>query len=205
MNANSDFEEQTIASLFALSPESPAELSAGLDGDQFKEVVKEAKSLAQPVEWSAVRNDLASTMIGALDTKVIGCWASAWQKCAEVREKAEKSRNSPDTQVPCTLLEHSINSALQPYVEVYLGPKLIQKINFDVALETKIDGLILNMKGGSIVSLQIGQCEWSGSIAVQGVQLIKRNLTELDLPGRIVLKKPILVAVRHETVVTPSP
>ena len=205
MNANSDFEEQTIASLFALSPESPAELSAGLDGDQFKEIAKEAKSLAQPVEWSAVRNDLASTMIGALDTKVIGCWASAWQKCAEVREKAEKSRNSPDTPVPCTLLEHSIDSTLQPYVEVYLGPKLIQKINFDVALETKIDGLILNMKGGSIVSLQIGQCEWSGSIAVQGVQLIKRNLTELDLPGRIVLKKPILVAVRHETVVTPSP
>jgi hypothetical protein len=204
MNANSDFEELTVASLFALSPESPTELSAGLDGDGFKAVVNEAKSLGQPVEWNGIRTDIASTMIKALDTKVISGWVSAWQKCAEVREKAEKSRNSPAIPISCTLLEHSIESTLHPYVEVCLGEKLIQKIDFDVTLETQIDGLILNMKGGSIVSLQVGRCEWSGLVVVQGAQLIKRNLTELDLPGRIDLKKPILISARDETVAPSS-
>lgn len=203
MNANSDLEDLTVASLFALSPENPAELSAGLNPDRLKEVANEAESLARPVEWSTIRTDIASTMISALDTKVISCWASAWQKWQEVREKAEKSRTSP-TPVPCTLLEHSIESTLQPYVQVYLGPKPIQKVDFDVTLETLIDGLILNLKGGSIVSLQIGRCEWSGLIALKSAQLIKRNLTELTLPGRIDLRNPIPISVHDERAVTPQ-
>lgn len=204
MSDNLDFEDLTVASLFALSADNPAELSAGLDSDDFKQVVTEAKSLSQPVAWNGMRTDIAKTMIAALDTKVISCWVSAWQKCREVREKAEKSRTSPATPISCTLIEHSIESTLQPYVGIYLGTKLLQKVDFDVALETEIDGLILNMKAGSLISLQVGQCEWSGSIGIQGAQLIKRSLTELDLPGRIVLKRPILMAGPNKMAATPS-
>ena len=203
MNPTSDFEDLTVASLFALSPENPAELSAKLDSAQLKEVADEAESLRRPPDWSIIRTDVAKTMIEALDTRVISCWVSAWQKWGEVREKAEKSLTSP-TPVPCTLLEHSINSTLQPYVQVYLGTKPIQKIDFDVTLETKIDGVILSMKGGSIISLQVGRCEWSGLIALQGAQLIKRSLTELNLPGSINLRNPIPISIRDETVATTS-
>jgi hypothetical protein len=79
---------------------------------------------------------------------------------------------------------------------VLLGPKLVQKVEFDVTLTTQIDGLILNLKGGCIVSIQPGKCEWSGSIAVDEAELIKRSLEQLELPGSVVLKHPIPLAAR---------
>jgi hypothetical protein len=203
MSVPVDLEELTIAELFALSRENPAELAAGLDGDYGKAIRKDAESLTEPVAWSSLRTELAGVMTDALDTKVIDGWVLAWQKCNEVTEKAEMSRSAPDTPFSCILLVHSIESALHPYVKVLLGPKLVQKVDFDVTLTTQIDGIILNLKGGSIVSMQPGRCEWSGSIAVHGAELIKRSLEQLDLPGSLVLKHPIpLAAKRPEGAVT---
>ena len=193
MTATADLEELTIADLFALSNHS-TKLAAGLDPEQFKAMQAEAKSLGEPVAWSEMRGEIAGVMTDALRTKVIGAWVSAWQTCKEVTEKAEKSHNSPNTPFSCTLVEHSIDSTLHPYVEVTIGQKLVQRIDFDVTLSTQIDVLILKLKGGSIVSIQPGRCECSGTIEAQGVQLAERKLAQLDLPGNLVLKHPIPIS-----------
>jgi hypothetical protein len=197
MNDPANLEELTIAELFSLSRENPAELAAGLDGNYGNALRKDAESLTEPVAWSRFRTEVASVMTDALDTRVIDGWVSAWQNCKEVTEKAEMSRKAPDTPISCTLLEHSIESTLHPFVKVLLGAKLIKKIDFEVTLTTEIDGLILNLKNGSIVSIQPGRCEWSGSIAVQEAQLVQRSLEQLDLPGRVVLKHPIPLGARQ--------
>ena len=197
MNGNANLEELTIAELFSLSRENPAELAAGLDGDYGNNLRKEAESFTEPIAWSSLRTEIAAAMSDALDTKVIDGWVSAWQKCKEVTEKAEMSRHAPDTPFSCTLLEHSIESTLHPFVKVLLGPKLVQKIDFEVTLTTQIDGLILNLKSGSIVSIQPGRCEWSGSIAMDQAELIQRSLEQLELPGSLVLKHPIPLAARQ--------
>ncbi len=191
MNTDSTFEDLTIASLFGLSHNDSAELAAGLEGDSFRALADKAKALREPVAWRNVQAGLACAMAEALQTKLLAAWVSAWHTYNELKEKAERSRNAPSVAVTCTLEEHSIESSLHPYVKVLLGEKLIQRVDFDVALETEIDGLILNLKNGSIVSLQVGRCQWSGTISIQGTELLTRSLAELDLPGRIVLKNPI--------------
>ncbi len=197
MNATANLEELTVADLFALSRENSAKLAAGLDAKDFKEIQEEAKGLSAPVAWNDLRTEMAGVMTDALDTKVIGGWVAAWQKCKEVKETAEKSRGAATTPFSCNLLEHTIDSTLHPYVNVFLGSKLVQKVDFEVMLSTEIDALLLNFMGGCIVSIQPGRCEWSGSIAMQGVQLIDRKLAQLELPGRVVLKEPIMVAEQH--------
>jgi hypothetical protein len=199
-----DPEQLTIASLFALSPDNPAELAAGLHDDHLGAISNAAKSLSEPVPWSSIRTEVAGAMAGALQTKVLGGWMSAWQKYRELKEKAEESRESPDIPFPCTLHEHTIESTLHPYVRVFLGQSLIQEINFDVTLETHISGLILSLQAGEIVSLQVGRCEWSGSIAMEGVQLIHRDLAQLDLPRAFVLKHPISVVPQDALATEPS-
>jgi hypothetical protein len=96
------------------------------------------------------------------------------------------------------LAEHSIDSTFHPYVEIFLGSKRLQKITFDVTLTTQIEGLVLGVKNGCIVSLQLAKCEWTGSIATKGVPLVKRKLTKLDLPGRITLKRGIPLGSRND-------
>jgi hypothetical protein len=184
-------EDLTIRDLFALSPQNPAELVAGFKAEDFQDLEKQLSSVSEPIPWSQVQSEVASLLSTALNTGVLEAWASAWKKYQDVKADVEESRKSPDAVVLTRLAKHSIDSALHPYVEVFLGPKMVQKITFDVTLTTEIKGLILGLKNGRIVSLQVGQCEWTGSIAAQGVTLIERKLTKLDLPGRISLKRGI--------------
>lgn len=197
MNATVNLEELSVADLFALTRENSAKLAAGLDAEDFKAIKEEAKSLSEPLEWGELRTEIAGVMTDALDTKVLGGWVSAWQKIKEVKETAEKSRKAPKEPFSCNLLEHSIESTLHPYVNVLLGSKVIQKVDFEVTLSTEIDALLLNFMDGRLVSIQPGRCEWSGSITMQGAQLLEKKLAQLDLPGRVLLKNPIRLAEQN--------
>lgn len=193
MTTIDNLEELTIANLFGLSHEDPVELATNLGASNFKAVETKAKSFSEPVSWEALRTPIATQMTDALSTKVLGGWISAWQDYDQVKDKAQKSRLSPNAPFTCTLLKHTIESTVHPYVKVLLGSELVQQIDFDVTLATQIDGLILDLLGGSLVSIRPGLCEWSGSIALQKTRLIERQLAQLELPGRVVLKHPIVL------------
>jgi hypothetical protein len=187
---NDKIEDLTIREIFAVSPDRP-ELAAGIEAKDFQDIQKQISSLAQPIPWSRVQAEVASIIPTLLDTRLLDAWAHGWEKYQGLKDDAEKSRQSPEDVVLSPLAEHSIDSTLHPYIEIMLGPKEIGKIKFNVTLTTQLKGLVLGLKNGNIVSLQLAQCEWTGTIATQGVTLIKRELKKLDLPGRITLKRGI--------------
>lgn len=186
-----DVEGLTIRDVFALPLDSPPELAAGLKPEDFKQLEKKLSSLSQPIGWSVVQSQVAGVFSGALNTRVLDGWASAWTKYKDLKQDAEDSRKAPEAVVLSRLAEHSIESSLHPYVEVFLGSKMVQKIVFDVTLTTQLEGLLLELKNGCIVSIQLAKCEWKGSIATQAISLIERPLAKLNLPGRITLKHAI--------------
>jgi len=188
---NQGLEDLTIGELFALSPDGPADVAAGLEAKDFQEIEKQISSLSEPIPWSRVQSETSSVIAAALNTSLLDAWASAWKKCQDLKNDAEESRRSPDAVVLSRLAEHTIKSTLHPYVEVFFGPKMLQKITFDVTLATQIKGLVLGLKNGRVVSIQLAQCQWTGSIGTRGVTLVKRKLTTLDFPGRITLKHGI--------------
>lgn len=191
-------EDLTIRDLFGLSAEGPPEVAAGLEGKDFEELNKKISSLSEPIPWSRVQSEVAGVFPAAMNTGLLDAWAYAWKKYQNLKDDVEESRKSPDAIVLSRLAEHSIDSTLHPYVEVFLGSKRLQKITFDVTLTTQIEGLVLGVKNGCIVSLQLAKCEWTGSIATKGVTLVKRKLTKLDLPGRITLKRGIPLGSRND-------
>lgn len=184
-------EDLTLRDLFSLSPDSPVELSAGLKAKDFKDIGKKLSTLSQPIPWTHVQSEIATAISGALNTNLLDAWASAWKKYQDVKAAVEESRKAPDEIVLTPLTEHSIESTLHPYVDVLLGPTLVQRITFDVIVTTQLKGLILGIKNSCIISLHVGECEWTGSIGTHGVVLVRRKLTKLDLPGRIGLKRCI--------------
>jgi hypothetical protein len=191
-------EDLTIRDLFALSADGPPEVAAGLESKDFEELNKKISSLSEPIPWSRVQSEVAGVFPAAMNTGLLDAWAYAWKKYQNLKDDVEESRKSPDAIVLSRLAEHSIDSTLHPYVEVFLGSKRLQKITFDVTLTTQIEGLVLGVKNGCIVSLQLAKCEWTGSIATKGVTLVKRKLTKLDLPGRITLKRGIPLGSRND-------
>jgi hypothetical protein len=63
-------------------------------------------------------------------------------------------------------------------VDVRLGGKTVHEIAFDVSLVTTIKGLLLGLKKGEIVSVEMGDCEWTGKIAVAEVDVLERKLKQ---------------------------
>lgn len=189
-----NIEGLSIRELFAFPLDSPPELAGGLEARDFESVEKKISALSEPIPWSRVQAEVAGKISAALDTGVLDSWACAWKKYQALKADVEESRKSPDALVLTRLAEHSIDSSLHPYVEVFLGPVKLEKIRFDVTLTTDMKGLILGLKNGCIVSFQVAECEWTGSISVKGVKLVDRKLTKLDLPGRITLKRGISLA-----------
>jgi len=191
-------EDLTIRDLFALSAHGPSEVAAGLESKDFENLNKKISSLSEPIPWSRVQSEVAGVFPAAMNTGLLDAWACAWKKYQNLKDDVEESRKSPDAIVLSRLAEHSIDSTFHPYVEIFLGSKRLQKITFDVTLTTQIEGLVLGVKNGCIVSLQLAKCEWTGSIATKGVPLVKRKLTKLDLPGRITLKRGIPLGSRND-------
>jgi hypothetical protein len=193
MEGVANLEDITVADLFALSPENAASVELRLKSDDFKKAEAAAKELARPIAWTQLRPKLASTVASAMQVKVLDGWVAAWQKWKDVKEGAEKSCEDPEAVVPCELMEHTIVSELHPYLEVYAGPTRVQRVDFDVTLTTEIDGVLLNMKGGSLISIWPGRFQWKGSIGLHGAELLSQPLGRLDLPGKVNLKEPIAI------------
>ena len=197
-NGNRNLEELTLRDLFSLSADSPPEIATGLKAKDFDEIGSKIAALKEPIPWSRVQSEIAGLLSDALNTSVLEVWASAWKTYKELKQDAEESRRSPGAVVLSRLAEHSINSTLHPYVEVLLGREMLGKITFDVTLTTVIKGLLLGLKNGQIVSLQLAKCEWAGSIGTKGITLLERELAKLDLPGRINLKHGLSLAPLNE-------
>jgi hypothetical protein len=166
-------------------------VEVGIQSEEFRTLYKKISAHPLPIAWSHAQSEIAGMFTAALNTTVLDMWAHGWEKYRELMDDVERSRKSPGAVVITRLAEHSIESTLHPYLEIFLGPQKIQKIQFDVTLTTKIDGLELSLKKGQITAIQVGEVEWAGTIRVKEATLVHRELTKLSLPGRVELKRPI--------------
>ncbi len=193
VEAARDIEELTLSDLLTLAPADipdPA-VTAGVECEDLQSLKKQLSNLPLPIAWSSVQSKIAEMTSAALNSSVLTLWSKGWEKYQGLLDDAEKSRKSPRAEIFSALAEHTVDSTLHPYLEIYLGPEKFQKIVFDVTLTTKVKGLQLGLKNARIVSLQFAQCEWSGRIGIGDFTLVERDLKKLSLPGKIHLKHGI--------------
>jgi len=196
-NVNEHIEDLTLRNLFSLPPGSLSDpgMAAGIDPEDFRVLREQIKAKPGPISWSLVRSEMAEVLSATLNDSILSMWARAWAKYQRLMEDVERSRKSPDAVLLSPLAEHSIESTLHPYLEIFWGTKRIQKIDFNVAVTTRFKGLILGLRKAQIVFLQLAECEWTGTIRVKDVMLFQRPLRKLSLPGRIELKRAISLGV----------
>jgi hypothetical protein len=186
-------EDLTLKDLFTLPPGSLSdpELAAGVDAEDFRALRKQLAAQPGPIAWSLVQSEMAEVLSATLNDSMLSMWARAWAKYQRLMDDVERSRKSPDAVILSPLAEHSVDSTLHPYLEIFWGPKKIQKISFDVTLTTRFKGLILGLRKAQIMSLQLGECDWTGTIRIKDVTLFRRELRTLTLPGRIELRRGV--------------
>jgi hypothetical protein len=187
-------EDLNIGDLFKLcsGTEVESDLKAGLGAEELSAL---RKALPKMISWSSVQDGVADSLMQALHVSVLGTLANGWKHYSMFMEDVRRSRSSPEVEIVSAIAEHSIHSTLHPFVDVRLAGRTVHEIAFEVSLETRMKGLLLGLKKGEIVSIELGECEWTGKIAVAQVDILERKLKTLSLPGHLRLKQGITIPI----------
>ena len=187
-------EDLNIGDLFKLcsGTEVESDLKAGLGAEELGAL---RKALPKMISWSSVQDGVADSLMQALHVSVLGTLANGWKHYSMFMEDVRRSRSSPEVEIVSAIAEHSIHSTLHPFVDVRLAGRTVHEIAFEVSLETRMKGLLLGLKKGEIVSIELGECEWTGKISVAQVDILERKLKTLSLPGHLRLKQGITIPI----------
>ena len=187
-------EDLSISDLFGVctGEEAEGDLKAGLGAEELSEL---RKKVPKTISWSSVQESVTDSLGEAMHVSVLATLANGWKHYTMFMEDVRRSRSNPEVEIVSAIADHSIHSTLHPFVDVRLGGKTVHEIAFDVSLVTTIRGLLLGLKKGEIVSVELGDCEWTGKIAVAEVEVLERKLKKLALPGHLRLKRGIEVPI----------
>ena len=187
-------EDLSIGDLFEVlsGGETEGDLKAGLGAEELSEL---RKKLPKAISWSSVQESVADSLSEAMHVSVLGTLANGWKHYKDFMEDVRRSRTNPEVEIVSAIADHSIHSTLHPFVDVRLGGKTVHEIAIEVSLVTTIKGLLLGLKKGEIVSVEMGDCEWTGKISVAAVEVLARKLKKLALPGHLRLKRGIDIPI----------
>jgi hypothetical protein len=187
-------EDLSLSDLFAVvtGEEAEGDLKAGLDAKELSEL---RKKVPTAISWSSVQESVADSLGEAMHVSVLATLANGWKHYTMFMEDVRRSRSNPEVEIVSAIADHSIHSTLHPFVDVRLGGKTVHEIAFAVSLVTTIKGLLLGLKKGEIVSVEMGECEWTGKISVAEVDVLERKMKKLALPGHLRLKRGIEIPI----------
>jgi hypothetical protein len=83
------------------------------------------------------------------------------------------------------LAPHTVASKHRPFIELALGEKAIGALEFEVELSVKLEAAVLTIRDGKFREIATGEAEVEASLSCEGSTLVKRELGDYKLPGRI--------------------
>jgi len=152
-------------------------------------------------DWSSLAADVSEKLEQMFDIRVTDILAAAWKDYQALIDCADPAKHSADETISLPMADHHVETSLKPCLEITVGERPPVRITFEIACELELKGLVVKVQNACIRELRIGACRAKGSVKCEGMQLIRRETKDLDLPGRlglspgIPIKRPLTAAV----------
>jgi hypothetical protein len=160
-------------------PVAPAERS-----DQWQEFQNRLGREIQTIKWPAAMPDLVSKVEELFNAKLPDLLVASWKKTRELQDVLEESKKAPEEVMFLGLAEHVISSEHHPYIEIRInGVPQPKRIQFTVILSATLKGVVLKIKGGTIVEIQMGSCEFDGEVKYEDLTIAEKKLGPIRLQG----------------------
>jgi hypothetical protein len=130
------------------------------------------------------RHELADATTEFMSMNLADVAAAGWKKYDALKKAARRTRDDPDAKELVSLTTHKIASSHHPSVDLFLDGKRIATVDIELEVALTVAGMIAVVKQGKLTDIQSGSCTASGSLAVQGIDMIKRQ-RRFDLYGAV--------------------
>lgn len=140
--------------------------------------------LFPPGLTDVARRELADATNGLMSANLADVVAAGWKKYDALKKAARATRDDPGAKELVSLITHKIASSHHPSVDLYLDGKSIATVEIELEVALTIAGVIAVVQRGRLTEIQSGSCTASGSLAVQGIDMIERQ-RKFDLYGAV--------------------
>ena len=170
------------------------ELEASLDRKTLVAAARdEGKQFSRwmtATKWQGLSQGVADHVCGFLQEDLVGVFAGAWSKFAELNRCAKETRKEGTTS-DISLASHDFTYEIEPRVDVLLDGVKVAEIPFKLELTCEVNGLDLFLTQGCVYQVRSGKCDCKAKIYCAEKLVWTRNLASVNLPGELHLSRPI--------------
>jgi hypothetical protein len=138
---------------------------------------------------AAVGEVLAATA-GLLDISLIGALVTGWREHHDLTSAARRTLAVADSTELVQLVAHQIRTTQQPSVTVLVDGTTVATVDLGLCLVFDLTGVLAVVSSGRLCGLHSGRCDITGTLAVQGVDLLTKQ-ARLELPGLMPLGRGV--------------
>ena len=120
-----------------------------------------------------------------LDIEITDVVGGGWAKYRELRQYRDPKRYPPGEVVLAPLAKHRIKSSHKPYLELLIGDQPAGRIEFQLDVEMKLEGVVLKIRDGRIWGVKSGTCRCAGRLACRGVSLVEKKTKPFVFRGAV--------------------
>ena len=134
-------------------------------------------------EW----NGLGERVFDLLDLNVVDILLAGWKKHLDVRNQLAATADDPSRTVLVHLGRHTLDSTHTPSIELRAQGRTVLELAFPLELAFQIEAVELTLRAGAVREVRTGRVTVRGTVKLEGTTILERQLSAIDLPGRIVL------------------
>jgi hypothetical protein len=135
--------------------------------------------------------DVGEKMLGAvteaLREPLADVLGEVWKQRKEMREIAAKGAEPHDVEGDVELIKHTVTWGLHPTIRLELNGQDVGKVDLDVDISLKIEGVQLVIKNARITKIKTGALTSTVALKWKGLPLGAPRTRTISLPGELAL------------------
>lgn len=145
-----------------------------MDGPGDEESVERSSSMVEvresfseelpKVGWSEVSKGIDTKVDEVLAIPVDDVLAASWAQYERLRQYADPEQHPPEETVQVPMVDHTVESTHSPAVEVLIHDTEVASLTFNIQLQLRVKGCLLEISGGRIMKVRSGTCQVSGNL-----------------------------------------
>jgi hypothetical protein len=138
----------------------------------------------------AAVQEAATAASALLKIDLTGVLARGWREHRDIVAAARRTLAAPLSTELVSMATHQVTLEQRPSVRVLVDGQKVATLELGLSIVFDVNALLLGVSGGRIVAVHSGRCEVTGTLAVQGTDLLVRR-AHLELPGIMSLRRGI--------------
>ena len=134
--------------------------------------------------------EAATTAAALLKVDLTDVLVHGWREHRDIVSTARRTLAAPGSTELLSLATHEVTMDKRPSINVLVDGHRVATLELGLSVVFDINGVLLGIGGGRLTAVHSGRCEITGTLAVQGTDLlVKRG--RLALPGVFSLRRGI--------------